>query len=384
MRQNRLHRERPHIKKKVRFATVSYIYQSMLKPVFFKLDPERIHDTMTAAGIFLGSKALFRGLASAFFNYQNPVLEQSILGIKFRNPIGLAAGFDKDAQLVKIMPSVGFGFEEVGSVTGEPCKGNELPRLWRLKSSKSLMVYYGLKNDGCEVVAQRLSGMQPQIPVGTSIAKTNSKDTVDRARGIADYAKAFRAFAEIGDYFTVNISCPNAFGGQPFTDAESFDQLMTELDKIETQKPVFVKLSPDLSEAEVDALIEVSDRHRVHGFVATNLTKNRTNPNIKDLHVPVNGGMSGKVVEELSNKLISHIWQKTHARYVIMGLGGVFSAEDAYKKIKLGSSLVQLITGMIFEGPQLIGEINHGLVQLLQRDGYSNVSEAIGTETYTA
>ena len=351
---------------------ISFLYKNFLKPFFFLFDPEMVHDLMILAGQILGSNFLTRKITSLFFSYSNPALEQNILGIKFKNPIGLSAGFDKDALLTDILPSVGFGFEEVGSITGEKCSGNPKPRLWRLKDLKSLIVYYGLKNKGCEEIAARLKNKKFEFPIGTSIAKTNCADTVDTEKGIADYVKAFKAFAKIGAYFTINISCPNAFGGQPFTDAKRLGLLLTQLDKIATKKPIFLKMSPDLTDKELDNIIAVSKKHKVHGFVCTNLTKN---PKITE-----KGGLSGKLVENLANNLIKKVYQKTKGKYVIVGVGGVFSAEDAYKKIKLGASLVELITGMIFEGPQVISEINQGLVKLLQKDGYKNISGAIGAD----
>ncbi|KKR55848.1 MAG: dihydroorotate dehydrogenase 2 [Candidatus Curtissbacteria bacterium GW2011_GWB1_40_28] len=307
-----------------------------------------MHDSMVSFGVLLGKYWLTRKIVGAFFSYSNKTLEQKILGIKFKNPIGLGAGFDKDAVLVDILPYVGFGFVEVGSITGEPCSGNPRPRLWRLKKSKGLVVNYGLKNEGCEKIAKRLG-----------------------------------KFVTIGDYFTINISCPNAFGGQPFTDAKRLDKLIGKIDKISTKKPIFLKISPDLTHRQVDRIIEVSKRHKVDGFVCTNLTSQRNNKRIVDRHVSKEGGISGKVVEEKANDLISYIYKKTKGRYVIIGLGGVFSAEDAYKKIKLGASLVQLITGMIFEGPQVISEINQGVVKLLKTDGLENVSQAIGVDRQT-
>lgn len=302
------------------------------------------------------------------------------MGIKFNNPIGLAAGFDKNGELTDILPSIGFGFMEIGSITGEPCEGNAKPRLWRLKKSKSLLVWYGLKNEGAEELSKKLKDKIFSIPLGTNIAKTNSKDTVNTEKGIADYAKAFEKFKNIGSYFTVNISCPNAFGGQPFTDPKSLHLLLTKIDKIPTKKPIFLKFAPDLSREEIDDLVEVCQNHRVHGFICTNLTKNRSNKNILDTVQSTDGGMSGKIVEELSNDMLSYIYKKTKGKYIMIGLGGVFNAEDAYKKIRKGASLVQLITGMIFEGPQVISEINQGLVKLLKADGYSNISEAIGVD----
>jgi len=364
----------------LRNKLLSFGYRLLLKPLFFKFYPETIHDSMVSLGSFLGKYPLTRNLTKYLFFYRNRRLEQRILGIKFVNPIGLAAGFDKNAQLTDILPSVGFGFAEVGSITGEHCEGNPKPRLWRLKNSKGLVVHYGLKNDGCEVISKKLRGRKFAIPIGTNIAKTNCKETVDVKRGIVDYVKAFREFRDIGDYFTINISCPNAFGGQPFTNPSRLERLLKEIDKIRTKKPIFLKLSPDLSSKHVDDILGVVRKHRIHGFICSNLTKKRRNKRIIDEDVPANGGISGKVVKELSNKLIPYIFKKTGGKYVIIGLGGVFNALDAYKKIKLGASLVQLITGMIFEGPQVISDINLGLVKLLEKDGYSNISQAIGVD----
>src|SRR3990167_9762307 len=256
---------------------------------------------MTSVGIFLGKYVITRKLTGFLFRYSNPILEQKILGINFKNPIGLSAGFDKNANLTNILPEVGFGFAELGSITGEYCDGNPKPRLWRLKKSKSLVVYYGLKNDGCEVLSKKLAQKKFRIPIGINIAKTNSPNTVDTEKGVADYAKAFGKFTDIGSYFTINISCPNAYGGLPFTDSGSLDKLLIKIDKIPTKNPIFLKLSPDLSRYEIDKIIYVCGNHRVHGFVCTNLTKNRKNRMILDKVPSNNGGMSGKVVEKFSN-----------------------------------------------------------------------------------
>src|SRR3990167_4599587 len=171
------------------------IYAHFLKPIFFLNDPERVHNGMTKVGIWLGNHLSGQKLIWKLFGYQNPVLEQKILGINFKNPVGLSAGFDKNAQLMDILPSIGFGFAEVGSITGNSCAGNPKPRLWRLPKSKSLVVYYGLKNDGTEAVAARLRNKKFVIPTGISIAKTNSKDTVEIGAGINDYIKTCREFA---------------------------------------------------------------------------------------------------------------------------------------------------------------------------------------------
>lgn len=378
---------------KIRNKTIGFFYAKIFKPLAFRQDPEDVHDKILKIGKILGSNFITRFAVKIAFSYSNPVLEQNILGINFKNPVGLSAGFDKNAELTQIIPSVGFGFMEVGSITGEYCEGNPKPRLWRMPKSKSLVVWYGLKNDGCEAISKRLASQAERsglinkkfkIPAGISVAKTNSPETVDVLKGIADYIKSAKTFydAGIGDYFTINISCPNAFGGQPFTDPNSLELLLTEFDKLQIKKPVFLKLPPDLSFETVDKIIEVMKEHDIQGFICANLTKKRDNPKIikEDLEgIPEGvGGISGKPAEETANNLISYIYKKTGGKYVIIGCGGIFNAEDAYKKIKAGANLLQMITGMVFLGPQVISEINRGLAELIKKDGYKNISEAIG------
>ncbi len=367
-------------------AAQSWAYRHLLKPVLFRLDPERVHDGFTRLGRIIGATTLGRAGLSALCRYRHPMLEQSILGMRFANPIGLSAGFDKNGVLMDVIPSVGFGFEEVGSVTGEPCEGNPKPRLWRLPKSRGLVVNYGLKNDGCEAIRHRLEGRTFTIPVGVSVAKTNSPTTVNTEAGIADYAKAFSALHDVADYVTVNISCPNAYGGEPFANPERLELLLARLDQLPTSKPVFVKLPVDVTTEELDALVAVMSRHRVQGVVIANLmkTRDRTEIDQTEMQSVGRGGISGKPTYEASNRLIVHLFQTTGRKFVIVGSGGIFSAEDAYEKIRSGASLVQLITGMIFEGPQLIGEINRGLVRLLKRDEFSSISEAIGTGAQSA
>lgn len=367
----------------IRNTIEGFVYRQLLKRVYFQIDPERVHDGMTAIGRVLGKYKLTRALTRVAFAYKNDRLEQTIKGITFKNPIGLAAGFDKDAVLTDIIGSIGFGFVEVGSITGESCEGNPKPRLWRMKQSKGLVVYYGLKNEGCERIAARLAKKRFTLPVGTSIAMTNDETTATREAGIADYAKAFKKFTEIGDYFTINVSCPNTCNGEPFTEPAAMDELLAVIDMIPTKKPIFLKLSADLSNERVDELIVIADKHRVDGFICTNLTKKRGTERVKDARVPERGGMSGKVVQDLSDAMIAHIYERTQGRYVIIGCGGIFSATDAYKKIILGASLVQMITGMIFEGPQVISEINQGLVKLMEENGFRTITEAIGSRRYS-
>lgn len=358
-------------------------YRRILKPILFMQDPENVHDRMVRLGAFLGNHDLGRSVVRRVFDYGNPILEQDVCGLHFKNPVGLAAGFDKNAELTDILPSVGFGFVEVGSITGERCEGNSKPRLWRLPKSRSLLVYYGLKNDGCDILAPKLEGKisaNHGAVIGTSVAMTNCMANTDAHQAVKDYAKAFKKFAKIGDYTTINISCPNAYGGQPFLTPHKLDYLLDILDEIPTEKPVFIKLSPDMSDAEVDAILAVAEKHRVNGIICTNLMKKRDPNAIKDADVPLVGGFSGKLVQDYADALLKRIYRKFGSRFVLVGCGGIFSAEDAYRKIRNGASLVQLVTGMIFEGPQLIGDINRGLVESLEKDGFKSIKEAVGAD----
>lgn len=336
-------------------------------------------------GKISGNNFFFRKSVSLCLNFSDPLLRQNINGITFQNPVGLAAGFDKNAEMIEIAPYLGFGFIEVGSITGEPCAGNPKPRLWRLPKSKSIVVNYGLKNDGAQVIAQRLNPWRAsKIPVGINIAKTNSAETDGIKNGINDYLKGIRLFSGIGDYLTINISCPNTSGGQPFIEPGLLDKLFQEVKQLNLRKPIFLKMPPDLLLEQIDKIIDLSEHYHLTGFICSNLTKNRDNPLIisKEIsQVPDGvGGISGKPAEEMSNNQIAHIFKKTNGRKIIIGCGGIFSAQDAYKKIRLGASLVQLITGMIFEGPQIISDINLGLCSLLRKDRFKNISEAIGAD----
>ena len=372
---------------KIRNNIILLLYKNIFKKILFKIDPEKVHDHAIKIGQVYGSNILFRKITSLFFSFSDPKLEQNICNIIFKNPVGLAAGFDKNARIIKIMPGIGFGFTEVGSITSNPCDGNPKPRLWRLPESKSIIVNYGLNNDGVEVISKKLfkDRNKWEIPVGINVAKTNSLETNDIRNGIDDYINGIRFFLDIGDYLTINISCPNTSGGRPFVDSDSLNLLLREVNGLDIRKPIFLKMPPDLSFDQVDKIIELAEQYNITGFICSNLTKDRNNSKIilEELNkVPEGvGGISGKPAEEMTNNLISYVYKKTNGKKIIIGCGGIFSAEDAYKKIKLGASLLQLITGMIFEGPQVISQINLGLCELLKEDGFKNISEAIGIDS---
>lgn len=358
---------------------IGFAYRAFAKPLLFKRDPETVHDAALNIGRWFGAGGWRRAFVSACFNYKHPSLEQNLLGLKFSSPIGLAAGFDKNGYLVSALSELGFGFGEIGSVTGRPCPGNAKPRLWRLPKSKSLVVFYGLANEGAATVAERIKESLKKIPIGINIAKTNHLDTNEIKAGIGDYIKAYRAVVNTADYITINISCPNVGGGEPFKNPENLEKLLSAIEQSSSLKPIFIKLSPDLSELELDNLLAVIANHKIAGLICSNLTHSRDKIVDKEKKLENRGGLSGLSVKEAANQLLSSVYQKTKGRYILIGCGGIFSAEDAYEKIKHGASLVQLITGMIFNGPQFINELNRGLVKLLKKDGYTNISQAVGT-----
>lgn len=355
-------------------------YANIIKPILFKIDSEKVHDFTLKSASLLGRAKPINWLIKYSWGYSAESLKQTIDGIEYLNPIGLAAGWDKDAKAISFMTAVGFGFTEVGSITKEPYQGNQGSRLKRLKNSKSILVNYGLKNQGVDIISPRIKKQKSTIPVGTNIARTNSPKCEDDKVSIEDYVYSFNKLTSIGDYFTINISCPNTFGGQPFHDGKRLEMLLTCLDKIPTQKPIYLKLSPDITYQERKDIAKLSFLHRVDGFICGNLTKERKLDTIHDINIPDDGGMSGMVVQQLSDQLIADMHKLTMGKKTIIGLGGIFSAEDAYRKIKLGASLIQIITGLIYEGPQVVGQINLGLAQLLQNDGYDNIRQAVGTD----
>lgn len=366
-----------------KYQLIGSIYRAILKPIFFKFDPEFVHDEMTSRGKLLGSNPVTKKLTSLAFNYKNPILNQVVDGVEYINPVGLSAGFDKNAKLINILEDVGFGFMEIGSVTYNPYTGNPKPRLYRLKKSKGLVVYYGLMNDGVKKITERIKKSKPgKLVLGISIAKTNAEYTSTQEGGIQDYYDCLKYLEEnqIGQYYTINISCPNTFGGEPFTTEEKLEKLLSKLSEIKATKPVYIKMPINLSTEEFDRLLKIAVKYKINGVVIGNLTKVK-DPNLIKDSIPENikGGISGKPTEKLCNELISYTYKNYGKQLIIIGVGGIFSAEDAYEKIKRGATLLQLITGMIFQGPQLIGEINHGLAELLKKDGHSNISEAVGS-----
>lgn len=352
------------------------MYKQLIRPILFRIEPEKVHDNAIILGISVGESLLKRAVLYAIYDYRHSMLTQTIHNIKFRNPVGLSAGFDKNGLIIDAMSSLGFGFTEIGSVTAREYKGNPKPRLTRLPKDHAIAVNYGLKSEGVIPVYNRLRGRTFSLPVGISIAKTND-DSIKGDKSVDDYLISFKFLSKIADYITLNISCPNTGDGRSFEDVTLLKKLLVKMGN--HRKTVFLKISADIQLKQLDEIINLCDRYKISGFVVSNLTKNRRMLNTSRRVLDnVKGGISGEPVRARSNKLIRYIYRNTEGRYTIIGVGGIFSPEDAYEKILNGASLVQLITGMIYEGPYLIKRINKGLVSLLKKDGFSHISEAIG------
>lgn len=364
-----------------------FLYKKIIKPVLFKFSADSIHHLFLKIGYFLGRNKFTVFVCKKLFYFKDKSLNQKILSIDFENPIGLAAGFDYDADLINILPSVGFGFETIGTVTALSYPGNPKPMLDRLPKSKSLLVNKGFKNSGINSVLEKVSLSKKKIPLGISIGSTN-KSFCSLDEMIEDIYISFLKAVDSNffDYYELNISCPNLSSIEKIEEGidtyKGLSVLLEKLSKLSFDKPVFIKMHLEKSIENTLSLIEASSSFSfISGFIFSNLAKNRENKDFdkNEIKKAGKGNFSGKPTEKMSNVLISAIYRRFRDRFVIIGCGGVFDGKDAYEKIKRGASLVQMITGMIYEGPSQIKNINKELVYLLKKDGYKNISEAIGT-----
>ncbi len=373
-----------YVVKKILIAVSAWKYKWIWKPIFFCFDPEKVHNLILNVGEILGKIAPLRGIIAGLWQVKSPALEQTLAEIHFPNPMGLSAGFDYKAKLTRILPSVGFGFGSIGTITNEAYEGNPGPRLGRLKKSRSLLVNKGFKNKGVRVIISKLENYKFSIPIGISIGNTNKADqTQDSA--VSDVVAAFRIVEDFHApfvYYELNISCPNLKSPVSFYPSENLKALLAAVFAVKLTRPLFIKMPISEPDEEVKKMLDTAAQFPVAGVIFGNLQKDRTHPDLIPSEVAVHGkgNFSGKPTEKRSNELIGFAYKHYGNKLVIIGSGGVFSAEDAYKKIKLGASLVQLITGIIYEGPQLIAQINLGLLELLKKDGFKHISEAVGAD----
>jgi dihydroorotate dehydrogenase (fumarate) len=358
-------------------------YHYLAKPLLFRTDPDLIHEKMITLSAKTQKIRCLNWLLRSALAYNNlPALRQNICGIEFSNPIGLGAGLDKNFEAVGVASAIGFGQIEGGSITFQPSPGNPKPWFHRLPEHQSIVVNAGLPNQGSAVILQRLRGYSKSqigdIKINASVAYTNRKQTTDEA--IKDFVASLELIKKSArvDLITLNISCPNVSGNQsPFTNPPDLEKLLRAVDRVKLGQPVFVKMPLSKSLPAFDKLLGVIARHNVAGVTIGNLLKDRGSVNLSS---KVKGNLSGRPTFGLSNQLIAHTFQLYGDRLIIIGVGGVFDATDAYAKIRAGASLVEMVTGLIFEGPQIVGEINRELVRLLNKDGFKNVAEAVGVD----
>ncbi len=342
------------------------MYKSLIRPLLFRFDPERIHHfTFRLIGIahkIPGVKIWLRKK----YRLQNPALSKKLWNLEFQNPVGLAAGFDKDGKLYEELASFGFGFIEVGTVTPRPQAGNPQPRMFRLPSDKALINRMGFNNEGVNALVERLKKRENHdLIIGGNIGK--NKDTPNE-KALDDYLYCFDKLYDYVDYFVVNVSSPNTPNLRDLQDKKPLTHILKSLMEENLQnhspKPILLKIAPDLTDTQLNDIIEIVKTTKIHGIIATNTTINRSG-----LSTPTNivesagiGGLSGKPLKARSTQVIRYLHEKSGGSFPIIAVGGIYNAADAREKMEAGASLVQVYTGFIYEGPAMVKRINKGLI----------------------
>ncbi len=359
-------------------------YRSAVRPMLFLQDAENAHERtleMLASANGLPLRAGRRALTHSR-------LQTTVAGIAFPNPVGLAAGCDKNARAVAVWSHFGFGFVEVGTVTAQAQPGNPKPRVFRVPEQGALVNRLGFNNDGSEAVARRLAQMRRHtrgfvVPLGINIGKTKLVTGDDAI--LDDYRTSFRRLSRLADFMVVNVSSPNTPGLREWQARGKLSLLLGTLmdeSRALAQKrgtravPLFVKISPDMNDADMIDVAEVAQELQLAGIIATNTTIGRTGA---VSGIEQNGGLSGKPLRERATEVIRFLYKETQGRVPLIGVGGIASAEDAYERIRAGASLVQIYTALVYEGPMLPRHVNRGLLKLMARDGVQNIAEIVGT-----
>lgn len=335
------------------------MYKALIRPVLFLFDPERIHHFSFACIRFLhklGLGGLFRGM----YQVRDPRLERKLFGLTFPNPVGLAAGFDKDAKLYNELSNFGFGFVEIGTLTPKPQPGNPKKRLFRLKADQGIINRMGFNNGGVEQAVERLKNNKGVL-IGGNIGKNK---VTPNEQAVDDYVYSFHALFDHVDYFVVNVSSPNTPNLRALQDKEPLTALLRRLQeenrgKVQS-KPILLKIAPDLTDEQLDDIVEIVEETKIAGVIATNTTISREG--LESENKMEMGGLSGKPLTSRSTEVISYLHQKGQGSFPIIGVGGIHTAQDALEKLDAGASLVQLYTGFIYEGPALIRRINKAIL----------------------
>jgi dihydroorotate dehydrogenase len=360
-------------------------YDSIIRPILFRMPTETAHELgLSALKIGLGAEFLQKRFAEKYAC--DEFGELSRFNLKFKNPFGVAAGFDKNAIVANQLGALGFGFVEVGTVTFEPQKGNPKPRLFRLPADEALINRAGFNNEGTRAVVERLKKSRPNCVLGVNIGK--NKDVANEA-ATENYLASFDLAHEVADYIAVNVSSPNTPNLRELQKAESLEELLNalqarngELNQLNKKNtPLLVKIAPDLSEAEIEAITDVCLRLNLDGIIATNTTVSRNNlrASAAEIERIGSGGLSGKPLTTRSTEVISKIYRYSKGKLPIVGVGGIFTADDAFEKIAAGACLIQAYTGFVYQGFTFARDVNFGLAKILREKGFKSLDEAIGT-----
>jgi dihydroorotate dehydrogenase len=354
------------------------LYENLVRPALFTLRAETAHEMgLEALRIGLGSKAAQSIAARRFVAEPFGKLER--FGLEFRNPLGIAAGFDKNGKVVNQLSSLGFGFVEVGTITYEPQRGNDKPRLFRLPKDQALINRMGFNNDGAAAIVNRLKDIEPTCILGINIGK-NKETPMDAAT--ENYLKSFELAHPVADYVAVNISSPNTPNLRDLQRAENLNELLRSLqnrnDALGT-KPLLVKIAPDLNEGEIESIVDTCIARRIAGIIATNTTSGREGLKTSDVTRFGAGGLSGRPLARMANNVIALFYKYSKGRLPIIGVGGIFTARDAFDKVTAGAGLLQAYTGFVYGGMTFAREINLGLASILEERGCRTLDEAIGT-----
>lgn len=339
----------------------------IIKPFLFLQSPEKAHHFTTRMLRLILKLPFGRALINQLFNYSNPKLEREIFGLKFKNPVGLAAGFDKNAELIDDFSNLGFGFIEIGTLTPKAQPGNEKPRLFRLKQDQALINRMGFNNEGVEDAVHRLKNRKSDLIVGGNIGKNK---ITPNEEAVEDYKKCFHALFDYVDYFVVNVSSPNTPGLRELQEKKPLTALLKALIEEKTekksQKPILLKIAPDLTTAQLDDILAITDELQLDGLILSNTTIDRAGLKTSDtvLDQIGMGGLSGAPVLKKSNEVLKYI-RASNSEVPIIAVGGIMNATDALSKIEAGANLVQVYTGLVYEGPGLIKRINKALVKNL-------------------
>jgi len=345
----------------------------LAKPLLFRLPPETAHRTVHRLLGRAQRPAVLERLRDRY-RVEDDRLRTTVVGLEFPTPVGVAAGFDKNAEIPRALAALGFGHVEVGGVTAERQAGNPRPRMFRLVEDEAIVNRMGFNNHGADRIGERLATTDlPDVPVGINIGKSKS---TPNERAEEDYAYTYRQVAGEGDYFVVNVSSPNTPDLRELQNREGLERILGRL-RDDGADPLLVKLSPDLPEPAVEDALAVVDDLDLDGVIATNTTTERPG-SLGSPHRAEEGGLSGKPIEETATRMVRFVAERTDVP--VIGVGGVFTAEDAYRKVRAGARVVQLYTGLVYRGPAIARDINEGLLALLERDGFDSIEDAVGAD----